>query len=280
MDRAPSTNPAHDGDRPREPNRRALAAMASAASRARRSGGGVGVADPEEETGPRRLVARSTTTRPTSTVPVRDTGRPVVPPPDASVRARVPARRPAMGTAPRADWRTRWELDARRTRTILLIAGVGILVLAVIGLALGLALQSPATPGTGRAGSTHHGGGPTSKGKAANPSASKSTPGTGGSASTTSPPARSPASGAAPRLVSASPDAGRAGETVVIDGSALFSTDGEVVAYFGGAQAPTSCSSQTSCTVTVPELGPRPSTEDLTVVTASGTSNVLTFHYR
>jgi hypothetical protein len=88
-----------------------------------------------------------------------------------------------------------------------------------------------------------------------------------------------PASASAPRISSASPSSGAAGQIVVVDGSGLYSSTGQVVAYFGGASAPTSCSSQTSCTVTVPDLGTGPSTVPLTIVTTQGRSNALTFAY-
>jgi hypothetical protein len=48
---------------------------------------------------------------------------------------------------------------------------------------------------------------------------------------------------------------------------------------FNGQVAPTSCPAQNTCTVTVPpSLGG--ATAQVTITTASGTSNVVTFMYR
>ena len=66
---------------------------------------------------------------------------------------------------------------------------------------------------------------------------------------------------------------------MVLRGSGFYSPDGQVTAYFGAAPAPTSCTNQTTCAVTVPDLGPAPAIVILTVVTASGTSNGEPFDY-
>jgi hypothetical protein len=92
-------------------------------------------------------------------------------------------------------------------------------------------------------------------------------------------PTTQPTTTGGPRLSSVTPDSGGPGETVVVDGSGLFSANGQVVAYFGGQAAPTSCVSQTSCTVTIPDLGASPSTVPLTMTTDQGRSNALTFTY-
>ncbi|MDA8310060.1 MAG: IPT/TIG domain-containing protein [Actinomycetota bacterium] len=98
--------------------------------------------------------------------------------------------------------------------------------------------------------------------------------------STTEPASPAPAApGAGPRIVSVSPASGAAGRTVLVDGSGLFSSNGLVVARFGASTAPTSCNSESSCTVTVPDLGSRPSTVPLTILTEGGTSNSLSFSY-
>jgi hypothetical protein len=51
------------------------------------------------------------------------------------------------------------------------------------------------------------------------------------------------------------------------------------VATFNGQVAPTSCPAQNTCTVTVPP-SPGGATAQVTITTASGTSNVVTFIYR
>jgi hypothetical protein len=66
---------------------------------------------------------------------------------------------------------------------------------------------------------------------------------------------------------------------VVVSGVNLISADGQILARFNGAAAPTRCPTQTSCTVTVPSMGAGPSSVTLTVTTAAGTSNALTFSY-
>ena len=52
-----------------------------------------------------------------------------------------------------------------------------------------------------------------------------------------------------------------------------------MTAYFGGRPTPTSCPSQTTCTVTVPALGAAPSTLTLMLATTTGTSNGMPFSY-
>ncbi len=164
---------------------------------------------------------------------------------------------------------------------VLVAATAGVLVLAAAVLGIGLALRSPtnsATRGTG-AGATHsthstH----STHGTRSNEAAPKPSPQKRPHSTTTSTSlAATPASD--PRLSTVSPAAGSEGQTVVVEGTGLFSKDGLVVAYFGPNSAPTSCSSQTACTVTVPDLGHRRTTLRLTVLTQYGTSNALTFSY-
>jgi hypothetical protein len=87
------------------------------------------------------------------------------------------------------------------------------------------------------------------------------------------------APGGPPQITSLSGSSGPAGTTVVLHGTGFYSPDGQVTAYFGAAPAPTSCTNQTTCAVTVPDLGPAPATVTLTVVTSSGTSNGEPFDY-
>lgn len=100
-------------------------------------------------------------------------------------------------------------------------------------------------------------------------------------------PPRAPAGSAAlpasaagtPELISLSPTGGNAGQVVTVSGVNLFSADGVVQALVGGQAVPTSCPTQTACTVTVPPgMGP-PSSLPLTIETEAGTSNALSFSY-
>ena len=66
---------------------------------------------------------------------------------------------------------------------------------------------------------------------------------------------------------------------VAVSGVNLFSADGTVQALVGGKAAPTSCPTQTACTVTVPAgMGP-PASLPITIETEAGTSNALAFSY-
>jgi hypothetical protein len=76
-----------------------------------------------------------------------------------------------------------------------------------------------------------------------------------------------------------SPSDGTAGQVVAISGTNLISADGVILARFNGAAAQTRCPARTSCTVTVPDLSSPASTVSVTVTTAAGTSNALTFAY-
>lgn len=73
---------------------------------------------------------------------------------------------------------------------------------------------------------------------------------------------------------------GAPGEDVVVTGTNLFSADGEILAHFAGAPAPTTCPGQHSCTLVVPVDPTASATVSVTITTQSGTSNALTFTYR
>ena len=246
-----------------------------------------------DDTGERRLVARATLGRrdPSATAPParrsqssRGTGGPMAPDVDRA--------------AP-AAWQTRRRSPSSpRMRKMLVAAVIVAAVVAGAGIALGMALRSPTkTAATGAGANRHssstpqHGTVPRAAPSGSSGKSLHTTAGaTGVAPATTVPPTTVPAttvppttvptaSAGVPKLSSASPSAGAAGQTVVISGSGLYSSTGQVVAYFGGSSAPTSCSSQTSCTVTVPDLGTSPSTVPLTIVTTQGRSNTLTFAY-
>jgi IPT/TIG domain len=264
--------------------------MASAARRAQRSGDHPGddldhrSAAADDDPGERRLVARSSTARP---------ARPAARAPFGP----IPATRGAAGVvdrlrvwradrashrAERPNWRTRWGLDSRQLRTLLVAGTAGVVVILAAGVGLGLAARPTTRAATRGVGAGHGGAGAsTSSPNGATGSTGKPASGGSGGAPATSPPstAVAPSPTGAPRISSASPASGHAGQTVVVDGSALFSGDGEVVAYFGGTQAPTSCTTRSACHITVPDLGAGPARVRLTVVTTSGRSNALPFTY-
>jgi hypothetical protein len=84
----------------------------------------------------------------------------------------------------------------------------------------------------------------------------------------------------APDLSSMTPSSGATGQQVVISGTNFVSSDGTILVYFANVVAPTSCPVENSCTVTVPALTGVPPTVPVTMTTASGTSNALTFSYQ
>jgi hypothetical protein len=95
--------------------------------------------------------------------------------------------------------------------------------------------------------------------------------------STSAPPGGGPA---VPRLTSLNPAAGGAGSVVVVRGTNFYSPkSGVVLARVDGQPAGTDCPSQSSCQVTIPDLGGRPRVVTITVTTDRGTSNALPFHY-
>ena len=108
------------------------------------------------------------------------------------------------------------------------------------------------------------------------PTTSGSEPTTSGAGSTT--PSAAPAVGA-PVLSSLSPPSATAGQQVVIAGGNFMSANGHIVAHFGIQVAATDCPEQTSCTATVPSFGGSATTVPVTITTASGTSDALTFGY-
>jgi len=86
-------------------------------------------------------------------------------------------------------------------------------------------------------------------------------------------------SGGAPVLSHLSPASGSPGTQIQVSGSNFLSADGLIVGHFGGQIAPTSCPSESTCTLTVPDLPGGPRAADVTITTESGTSNALTFRY-
>ncbi len=85
--------------------------------------------------------------------------------------------------------------------------------------------------------------------------------------------------GAAPVISSLTPSSGNAGQGIQVAGSNFMSSDGQIVATFNGQVAPTSCPAQNTCTITVPPPPPGSQSAQVTITTASGTSNAVTFTY-
>ena len=74
------------------------------------------------------------------------------------------------------------------------------------------------------------------------------------------------------------PSSGSAGESIQVAGTNFLSSDGQIVATFNGQVAPTSCPAPNTCTVTVPPQSGSSSAQ-VSITTASGTSNAVTFTY-
>ena len=165
-----------------------------------------------------------------------------------------------------------------------LITSVAVVaVLVVVGaIALGVSLGSSphvAAPPSSTAASTPTtpAGRPAGRG-AATPSHSTSTStSTSTTATTTTTLPSTP--GAAPVISSLTPSSGTAGQGIQVAGANFMSSNGQIVATFNGQVAPTSCPAQDTCSVTVPPPTPGSQSAQVTITTASGTSNAVTFTY-
>ena len=96
-----------------------------------------------------------------------------------------------------------------------------------------------------------------------------------GTSTTTSPVAAVPGG---PPVISSLAPSGSAGQSIQVAGANFLSSSGQIVAMFNGTVAPTSCPAQNTCTVTVPPSSGGTSAQ-VTITTAGGTSNALTFTY-
>jgi hypothetical protein len=85
--------------------------------------------------------------------------------------------------------------------------------------------------------------------------------------------------GGPPQISSLTPASGSAGQTVTVHGSNFISSDGSIVASFDGQVTATSCPSEDLCTLTVPPSSAGETSAQVTITTASGTSNAITFSY-
>jgi len=227
------------------PGGRALGAMESAVLRARASQGGLAPPSP-----PRPTPGPTSRHHPRTTVPT-----------STGTEALDPARQ------------DRW--------LIISVVVVGALVVvAAIALAVSLTATSgptalPASTAT-RPAPTHAGAAPPSGSHLKGRHKPAGTSGTPTNTSTTTP--VSAAAGGPPVISSLTPSSGSAGQSVQVAGANFLSSSGQIVATFNGQVAPTSCPAQNTCTVTVPPSSGDPSAQ-VTITTASGTSNAVTFTY-
>lgn len=239
-----SPSPREDGitdPYPTSPGPRALDAMEHAVRRARESAG-----DPVGPTPPHGVDA------PTA---LHDTLQPEGGPKRRPTR-RIPAER--------------WLVFAVAVAALLVVGGAGGLAVALTnGSGPGQVAAPPIrTPTNLHASRPAHG-----KAHAKGPAVSPQT----GATTTTSAPVV--ITGTAPVISSLSPASGNTGQTVQISGGNFLSTNGQIVASFGGTAASTDCPTQSTCTVTVPTgLAPSASVP-VTITTAQGVSNTVTFTF-
>jgi hypothetical protein len=160
----------------------------------------------------------------------------------------------------RVTW---WLLGLTASLTVVLVAAT-----------LSGSTKSPAGGGESRSGH------PSSKatGHERLPTGSNAPPASSATSTPTSVPTTA-VPGSKPTLLSLIPSSGSAGQTITLSGTNLFSPDGRVSAAFDGQVAPTSCTSQTECTATVPPLAGPSANVAVTVTTAGGTSNTIYFMY-
>ncbi len=250
---------------------RALDAMAKAARRARQAKQGAATAvlaaEPNMDRPADRVAQKPTEVH----APSADTGaEPRILPPATALRSR------------------RRRSPAKRLEDILQICVLVTACLVVVlgAAAAGLALSggrnvSPSAQQAVGAPRSNH---PSAKGPGDKVQPNSGQPG-GQSSNATSPatavqPPTNPSSpGPAPVLSAVTPDAGTAGQIITVNGSNLFSQDGNIQASLGGQPADIRCPTETSCMMTVPLLAAPAGNVSITVTTTAGTSVALPFTY-
>ncbi len=176
--------------------------------------------------------------------------------------------------------------EAARNRERRLMASIALVaaVLVVAGVSLGISVVAhrgsattlrSARPGIAVTLPTKPRSTPTTTAPLPTPS-----PSTASSPTTAPSPTATASSGSGPVLSALTPSSGSAGQSVAVVGTGFLSSDGSVVVSFNGQVAPTVCPIQTNCTVTVPAMSDPPPTVPVTITTASGTSNALSFVYQ
>ncbi|HEY1444799.1 MAG TPA: IPT/TIG domain-containing protein [Acidimicrobiales bacterium] len=246
------------GERPPgTPSQRALGAMESAVRRARERAGVVTGSGPiQEDTQPVSVTSFFSEDPPTPPAPLWSGPQPPWsgPPPSAPARTAEPARR--------EHWLT---ISVAAVAALVVLAGIALAVSSGGGGQQGASPPAP-TP------TTAHTGGP-----ANHPAPGRHTGRSSGSSTTTStaPPATP---GGPPVIASLVPASGAPGQGIQVAGSNFLSSSGQIVATFNGQVASTSCPAPNTCTVTVPPMSGSSSAQ-VTITTASGTSNAVTFTY-
>ena len=198
------------------------------------------------------------------------------PPPDR------PVGRPAgpAATSPAGDRQLdRWLVPAVVVAAVLLLAAAtGLVVSLATAGGTPNAATSPSTPTTPGHGAAVRPVRPSTRpGKSATARPSSPTDATTTTSTTTASTPVSP--GGPPVITAVNPSSAAAGQAVQIAGSNFLSSNGQIVATFNGQVAPTDCPTQNTCDVTVPPPAGLPSAW-VTIATASGTSNAVTFTYR
>lgn len=181
------------------------------------------------------------------------------PPAGSGIAPRTPSSVPTGHLPPKAaNDRDQRRSERRLTAAILVVAGLVVLS--------GIALAVSASRHSGRPSPT------------AAPTTRPLRPGRSTTTAATTSTTVSP--GGPPQISSLSPDSGSAGQTVTVNGSNFLSSNGRIIAAFNGQPTATSCPSQEVCTVTVPPPSPGATSAQVTITTASGTSNAVTFSYK
>jgi hypothetical protein len=252
------------GERPPgTPSQRALGAMESAVRRARARAGVAASPGPLEQD-----------TQPVSAVSFTEdrTGDPPTPPVPPWSGPQPPWSGPL--TAP-----GRTEDPARREHwlTISVAVVAALVVLAGIALAVsarGGGQQGDTTAASSSTAAAAHARTP----PAPHPAPGRHHRGRPGASSTTTSTAPPATPGGPPVIASLSPATGAPGQGIEVAGTNFLSSSGQIVASFNGQVAPTSCPAPTTCTVTVPPMSGSSSAQ-VTITTAGGTSNAVTFTY-
>jgi hypothetical protein len=240
---------------PGTPSQRALGAMESAVRRARERSGAVTGSGPIQED-----------TQPVSVTPIPvDSPTPPVPP--------WSGPQPPWSGPPSETART--DESARREHWLTIAVAVVAALVVIAGIALAISSggggQQAAAPPSTTPSTAHAHTPPASH----HPARGRHTGRSGGSTTSTAPPATP---GGPPVIATLSPASGSAGQGIQVAGSNFLSSSGQIVATFNGQVAPTSCPAQNTCTVTVPPMSGSSSVV-VTITTASGTSNAVTFTY-
>jgi IPT/TIG domain len=185
-----------------------------------------------------------------------------------------PAAVPPPHVGPRADplYRPR---DSERWLLVSVSVAATLVVIGAVALALSIGDrgQRGALPPSSSAAPSH--GGTPAPGRPHGPAAGRRP---SPAPTTTLPPASHAPPGGPPVIALLSPASGGAGDGIQVAGTNFLSSDGQIVASFNGQVAPTSCPAQNVCTVTVPSLAGSTAAR-VTITTAGGTSNAVTFTY-